>query len=509
MIPWSRKVSGMIRLALIASLLGSVGSHSAIHAANVDEGKRVVKAAPASPSAEGIKLEAENGILKDSVSIGTEGTGYSGSGYASFQSDGSATLTYNAAAPELYDISIGYSAPFGDKKTHLVVNGATSEVSLAAASNFVEVSGGKAMLQAGTNTIVIEPYWGYYYIDYIKLTAAAAPDDHDVKSSLTNPNATKETKALMSYLVSQYGNKIISGQQELSSIEWINQQTGKLPAIFSTDLMDYSPSRVEHGATSNEVEKMISWYKDRGGIVALCWHWNAPTGLYNEPGKEWWRGFYTEFTTFDVQYALENPDSEDYQLLIRDIDAIAFQLKRLQDAGVPVLWRPLHEAEGGWFWWGAKGPEPTKQLWRLMYDSLTNDHGLNNLIWVWNSEKADWYPGDDVVDMASIDIYNPAGDYNPISAKYESMVSLVNDKKLVALAENGPIPDPDLLQAYGADWSFFNTWTGSIINDGIVNTAAHLNKVYNHDYVITLDELPSDLYTNCDAEDSASGGGTK
>ena len=69
---------------------------------------------------------------------------------------------------------------------------------------------------------------------------------------------------------------------------------------------------------------------------------------------------------------------EGYDLLIRDIDAIAEQLKRLQDAGVPVLWRPLHEASGGWFWWGNAGAEAYKELYVLLYDRLTNHHDRGN-----------------------------------------------------------------------------------------------------------------------------------
>ncbi|MCA0754974.1 S-layer homology domain-containing protein [Paenibacillus sp. N4] len=460
-----------------------------------------IKVEPASTPAAGSKLEAEDGNVNGDVTIGTSGTGYSGQGYAAFQQSGSLALTYNAPSAGMYDVVIGYSSPYGEKKTSMVFNGQTTEITFAETTDFTEISAGKAWLNEGGNTIEFLSNWGWYNIDYIKLTVAATAEVHDATSTLINPEATLEARALMNYLAGQYGRKIISGQQTLEDVEWIKQQTGKYPALFSTDLIDYSPSRVENGASSTEVEKMIEWY-NRGGIVALCWHWNAPKGIGgNEPGNEWWRGFYTENTTFDVEYALDNPDSEDYRLLIRDIDAIAVQLKRLQDAGVPVLWRPLHEAEGGWFWWGAKGPEPAKKLWNLMYDRLTNHHDLNNLIWVWNSEKTEWYPGDDVVDIASIDIYNPAGDYNPSIAKYEGLVSLVNDKKVVGLAENGPIPDPDLLQAYGADWSFFSTWAGSFIKDGSTNTAEHLNKVYHHDYVITLDELPANLYTSLKYEE--------
>ncbi|WP_342564900.1 glycosyl hydrolase [Paenibacillus sp. FSL R7-0345] len=451
---------------------------------------------PANAQPVGNLLEAEDGMMSGSVSIGAAGDGYSGDGYAAFQQSGSLTLNYKAPSAGMFDILIGYSSPNGEKKTSVVLNGNLTEITLPETVSFEEMPAGKIWLNEGGNIIEFLANWGWYNIDYVKLTAAAKPELPEVSTVLVNPDATPEARALMNFLDSQYGQKLISGQQTLEDTEWIFQQTGKYPAIFATDLMDYSPSRVEKGATSTEIEKIMAWHK-RGGIVSLCWHWNAPKGIGGEePGHEWYKGFYTDYTTFDVEYALSHPDSEDYHLLIRDIDAIAFQLKRLQDAGVPLLWRPLHEAEGGWFWWGAKGPEPAKQLWRLMYDRLTNHHHLNNLIWVWNSEKTEWYPGDDMVDIASIDIYNPAGDYNPSIAKYESLVSLVNGSKVIGLAENGPIPDPEMLQAYNAHWSFFTTWTGSFIKDGTTNSPEHLKKVYGHDYVVTLDELPSDLYTS-------------
>lgn len=81
------------------------------------------------------------------------------------------------------------------------------------------------------------------------------------------------------------------------------------------------------------------------------------------------------------------------------------ELLKLQKAGVPVLWRPLHEAEGKWFWWGAKGPEACKKLWALVYDRLTKHHKVNNLIWTWNSVASDWYPGPSTVDVLSTDVY--------------------------------------------------------------------------------------------------------
>lgn len=184
----------------------------------------------------------------------------------------------------------------------------------------------------------------------------------------------------------------------------MTQQVGKTPAVLGVDLIEYSPSRVEHGSTSTAVEDAIA-HAEKGGIVTVVWHWNAPTGLYDTTDEPWWSGFYTAATDFDIAAALSDTTNANYTLIIRDIDAIAVQLKRLQDADVPILFRPLHEAEGGWFWWGAKGPEPCKALWKLVYDRWTNFHGLNNLVWVWNSVAADWYPGDDVTDILSADVY--------------------------------------------------------------------------------------------------------
>lgn len=441
------------------------------------------------------KIEAEDGTKTGTVSVENTISGYSGSGYASFKGEGDLTLTYHAPNEGLFEIIVGYNSPFGDKKTELIVNGqGTGEISLVQSTGFQEVSAGKVQLQSGDNTVKINLGWGWYNIDYIIVTSAEVGGSHQVEKILSNPNATPETQALMNYLVDTYGNGIISGQQERHDADWIYDQTGKYPALLGLDMMDYSPSRVEHGTSSQSIEQALDWGQ-QGGIVQIHWHWNAPKDLLDEPGNEWWSGFYTRATTFDVAYALAHPDSEDYQLLLRDIDVISNQLKRLQDAHIPVIWRPLHEAEGGWFWWGAKGPEAYKELYRLMYDRMKNVHGLNNLIWVFNSESEEWYPGDDVVDIVTTDYYAPNGDYNPLVNKYDQLVSLVNGTKLVALAENGPIPDPDLLPLLGADWLYFMTWTGNSIRDGLQNDPQHLQKVYHSDYVITRDELPTDLYS--------------
>lgn len=436
--------------------------------------------------------EAEEGVLTGTQAEQTF-PGYSGKGYVTgFEDEGDAVaVTVKAAKAGLYQIKIRYRAAEGPKQANLFVNDVSAGiVDFAPTASFKEIAVTKAMLGKGTNVIRLDKGWGWYQIDSFSIGPVTDTPFHPISKTLSNPDASSEAKSLMSYLVDSYGKRILSGQQDYSNVEWLQKNLGKKPAVVGFDLMDYSPSRVAYGAETEEIEEAIEWDR-QGGVVAMLWHWNAPAGLIDQPGKEWWRGFYTDSTTFDVEYAMSHPESEEYALLLRDIDAIAVQLKKLQDARIPVLFRPLHEAEGGWFWWGAKGAEPSKALYRLVYDRLTNEHRLNNLIWVWNSVSPEWYPGDDIVDIVSYDSYPQGGDYNPQIGKYDQLLDLVDDRKLVAMTENGAVPDPDLLQTYHADWSWFSIWGAY---DGQANSLEHLKKVFHHAYVVTLDELP-DLKT--------------
>ncbi|KAM7205189.1 glycoside hydrolase family 26 protein [Naviculisporaceae sp. PSN 640] len=433
-------------------------------------------------------FEAEEAVLTGTRAESTL-SGYTGTGYVAGFDEGSDKITFNipSSTTKLYDLSIRYAGIYGEKRTTVLLNGGgNTEVLFPATESFSSVSAGQVLLKEGDNTIEIVNNWGWYLIDSITIKPSTPRGEHNINPLLNNPNADAPAKALYKYLVSIYGNKILSGQQELSWADWIKAQTGKTPALVSVDLMDYSPSRVERGTRGTAVEEAIT-HHERGGIVSVLWHWNAPVGLYDTEERRWWSGFYTDATDFDIAKTLANPNSANHTLIIRDIDAIAVQLKRLQAAGVPVLWRPLHEAEGGWFWWGAKGPEAAKQLWGILYDRLVEYHGLNNLIWVWNSIAPEWYPGDDTVDILSTDVY--AQGNGPISVQYDQLVELGKDKKLIAAAEVGAAPLPDLLQAYQTHWLWFAVWGDTFINNPQWNSLEVLKDVYNHDYVLTLDEI--------------------
>ena len=138
-----------------------------------------------------------------------------------------------------------------------------------------------------------------------------------------------------------------------------------------------------------------------------------------------------------------------------------------------VLWRPYHEMNGDWFWWGKKGGEEGyKKLWRMLYDRLVNFHGLNNLIWVFNTNEfkdnvdphATNYPGDDVVDIVATDVYSEG--FNQVN--YDQMLELAGDKP-IALGEVGQVPSLEIIQEQPR-------WTWFIV---ITSYSIHYTKLYD------------------------------
>ncbi|KAL4816113.1 glycosyl hydrolase family 26-domain-containing protein [Aspergillus spinulosporus] len=270
--------------------------------------------------------------------------------------------------------------------------------------------------------------------------------------------ATPQAKELLRYIQAQYGSKYISGQQDPGSLH-----------------------------KSHTVEDAISFHR-QGGINALVWHWHAPTCLLDSEEQPWYRGFYTEATCFDVGNALSHGgNGTDYGLLIRDIDAIAVQLKRLADANIPVLFRPLHEPEGGWFWWGAHGPAPFKQLWDLIYDRITRVHDIHNLVWICNTADPSWYPGNNKCDIATIDNYGEAGDHGVIKDKFQALQNVTRGERVLALAEVGSIPDPELQAKENVSWAYWMTWNDEFIKDGKHNSPTFLQNVFNSKRIMSLD----------------------
>lgn len=444
------------------------------------------------------RLEAEAGTLLG-VAVATTPPGYSGTGVVTGFDNAADNVTLTFAVPAgLYKVAIGYNAPYGNKGFELTLNGVAAAGTLTSnGSAYGQAEAGTFLLPASSSTIVVKNGWGYFNLDYLELTPTTVAPPAAVPATLSDPLATPAARALLAYLRSQQGTKMLAGQHadpqnKLADIGYIVGKTGKEPALGSFDLIEYSPSRRQYGADpTGHAEQYLAWaaQDQYRGIVSLMWHWNAPADLINSNTNPWWRGFYTDASTFDIDAALRDSTGVRYGLLLRDIDSIAVQLKKFQRADVPVLWRPLHEAPGAFFWWGAKGPAAYKALWRLLYRRLTRTHQLHNLIWVYSTTQnppADWYPGDAFVDIAGPDLYLAAS--ANMSGDWQGFQSQVGGRKLVALTETGNLPDPTNVRAFATWWAWFSVWSGDFIRQ---QPDALLQRVYADADVITRDELPN------------------
>jgi len=310
-------------------------------------------------------------------------------------------------------------------------------------------------------------------------TSWADPQPH----RLSNPQASNEARALYGFLWSLYGRKTLTGQQEGVAhatpleLDYIAKVTGRQPAILGLDYIDPRDNRAVN-------DRATGWHRS-GGIVTLCWHWGAPDiGTGYENAKK----------DFDLVAALE-PGTPQNVALHRDLRQIGDLLAVLRDRRVPVLWRPLHEFSGDWFWWGKHGPDAFKALWGLMYDEFSHRRGLGNLIWVlgWAGQNVDpaWYPGRDRVDVAGADIY--VEDHGDLAPMFGKVKAIVGDTLPICLHENGPIPDPALL-GLKADWLWFMTWHTRWLMDPRQNDPARLAAYYGSERYLTRDELAASGY---------------
>ncbi|MCR6657624.1 MAG: glycosyl hydrolase [Opitutus sp.] len=320
-----------------------------------------------------------------------------------------------------------------------------------------------------------------------------------------SPNAQAGVWRTMHLLNRIEGKYILSGQQEMPAWDdtttkswdddfaYIKAKTKKVPAVRGFDFLFYTHSA--GGRTGQRsTERAIEWSK-KGGVVAFAAHMFMLNGTNDGTNPH----FYVpsanngKGTLIDVRKVVVDGTPENKEF-IEKLDLVAAELKKLQKANVPVIWRPFHESGGTWFWWSANGPEGFKAAWRFMFERYTKVHKLTNLIWCFNpadTAKLDaWYPGDDVVDMISLDVYPTAGTHPTFAEDYKKMRAYKDGRKVIAMSECGAIPDPAKMFTEGAGWSYFCTWNG-FESDLTRHTVDFLKKVYTHKKVITLDELPA------------------
>lgn len=287
------------------------------------------------------------------------------------------------------------------------------------------------------------------------------------------PNASPESCALLDYLYEINGKFVLSGQMwspwGIDEITRIKEITGKYPALRGHDL-------IHDKDNAKEIALLIDWWK-QGGIPTLMWHWGAP-------GKG--EGYEQSKMEIDINRCFQEGTVE-YEAMWNDLKRIADWLTILRDAHVPVLWRPMHECDGNWFWYGKGTGEQFRKLWITMFDYFTKERKLNNLIWVLchtGNPSADFNPGKKYYDLAGADTY---GKDKVEKAMYDKVRNIHGQDIPIPYHECGTIPDPDSCFAQGVNWVWWMLWH---TNHVIQQDSTNLKHIYNHEKVITLDELP-------------------
>ncbi len=269
----------------------------------------------------------------------------------------------------------------------------------------------------------------FLYLSILASVALAGPAPEPA-----NAKADAGTRALLKYFQGLSGSparRIVSGQfasfgrsANLRQITAVSKKTGHWPAIMGVDYADFRKGGLE---TKKPNQTAIAYW-NQGGCVTISAHLYSPAST---------NGGGLRAKGVDLASLLA-PDSETHRRWMHELDLLAAGLKELDDAGVVVLWRPFHEMNGGWFWWGAKNPETFIKLWRQMFDYFTHTKGLNNLLWVYAPNQAPntalYYPSDQYVDLVGLDAYTDYVDQKHIKG-YAALAAL---PKPFGFAEFGP-----------------------------------------------------------------------
>jgi mannan endo-1,4-beta-mannosidase len=434
-------------------------------------------------SATAQKIEAENGALAGGA-VEVSSAAQSGGMYVK-QNNGSLTFHFNTTTDAFLDIYIQASTATAGAKTNILkVDDITANFTISSTSFEEKRVLIGIRLPEGLHAIEIQKNAGMINIDFLRFETVTQTGRFNIEPNLVTADAIPNATRLYQFLKDTYGRKIISGVMTLNSMDmvsWLKTNTGKEPALVGLDFM-HSGRNYDWYNDEEPVNDARTYY-NRNGIPVICWHWRDPSRNTEE--------FYTSETNFDVSKVMDE-SSPEYAAMISDIDYISGLLKILNDENIPVLWRPLHEAAGGWFWWGAKGAAPCKKLYQVMWDRMVNHHGLKNLIWMWTREPNDdaWYPGDEYVDIVGRDIYQE-GNHGSHFGEFSDMNARYGQKKMVTISECGSFPDVDNLLRDGAAWLYYMPWYGDFTKLEKHNPLSLWKKMFAHQYVITLNEMPN------------------
>lgn len=308
------------------------------------------------------------------------------------------------------------------------------------------------------------------------------------------PHLSEDARIVLKYIDGISGDKILTGQHNyLSRLsvapDSIFSLTGKHPAIWGGDFgFSGVPGDTDDIAFRPMLIEEIKEQDQKGALITITYHQANP--LMGEPCT-FEEGVQSELSEEQWDELLE-PGSELFGEWKQQMDLIASYLLQLKEAGIPILFRPYHEMNGGWFWWGGHpGEDRFIALWKQLYHLYTEEYQLDNLIWVWSPDDPNhglegYYPGDEYVDIVGCDVYH-FGKEKPyyIKENYEQILSVAPGKPL-CIGECSEIPSEGILKEQPL-WTWFMAWDVLVFQ---LNTSEQLIEIYNSERFITRDELP-------------------
>lgn len=302
---------------------------------------------------------------------------------------------------------------------------------------------------------------------FIILFIATVAAKSEIAEHPVDPEANEATCKLYSYLRNEvWGKKVLSGCQaewnyNINDAQRIKDASGKYPAVNVFDFQHFDQSWINYRTT------LAKQWHDEGGIVSFMWHIHMPTNAFAEQQTDW-EAFYrwTDKPCYISPNRATTDGTLENRIFCHKLEGVAKLLLYYQQQGIPIIWRPLHEGSGGWFWWGTEDGEAYKKLYIYMFNYF-KEAGIHNLLWVWTSEigDEDWYPGDEYVDIIARDGY-PKNNFNHISQANDfKKLRQAHPNKMIALPETNSVPSWENMVADESLWLIVAPWCGGTAFD--------------------------------------------
>jgi len=274
--------------------------------------------------------------------------------------------------------------------------------------------------------------------------------------------ATKETLILFQSLYDLKNKGIMFGHQDdlMYGYTWWHEEdrsdtkdiTGDYPAVAGFELghIELGVDRSLDSVSFVEIAEQIKMHYKRGGVVTLSWHLNNPVTMQINDSKGWPHGTAWDVSSKEVVASIL-PGGKNNELFNTWLERLAtFFISLKDDKGIPIpfIFRPFHEHSGSWFWWGTNicTEQEYSALWRYTVNFLRDKKNIHNILYAYNTDRVTsleqymkGYPGDDIIDMLSLDMYDRGEQFNGELDTALGFVTkeAISKNKLTALSETG------------------------------------------------------------------------